>query len=150
LIYIPKKMTNSRNKGATKERWVANAMNDYFDNHCPHLNIKMTRNLDQTRDGGYDILGLDEFAIEIKHYAKGCHHRKEWWDQVCTAASDHQIPVLIYKYNYQPERVVVPIDWFFATQFEIPKPQLREHTAVMEFESFLWFLVCYLEMKNEQ
>ncbi len=137
-------MIDSRAKGAGTERWAVNAMMDYFNTHCPEYGIRMTRNLDQTRDGGYDILGLDEFAIEVKHYAKGCHYKQSWWDQVCSAASEYQIPVLIYKYNYHPARVVVPIDWFFSAQIEIPKPLIREHTAVLSFDTFMWFLVCYL------
>ena len=140
---------NSRTKGATNERWIVNAMNDYFNQEIPHFSIQMTRNLDQTRDGGYDILGLDEFAIEAKHYAKGCHYRSEWWQQVCKAASDHQIPVLVYKFNHQPQRVVVPLDWFFAAQFPISTADFREHTCVMSWEDFLWFLVCYLGVKYE-
>ena len=140
---------NSRAKGARNEQWIVNDMNNYFDLHLSDWSIQMKRNLDQTRDGGYDILGLDEFAIEAKHYAKGCYYKEDWWQQVCKAAGDHQIPVLIFKYNHQPQRVVVPLDWFFSAQFPISKDDFREHTCVMSWEDFLWFLVCYLKVRYE-
>ena len=141
---------NSRSKGAANERWVVNAMNDYLNLHIPHLGFQMKRNLDQTRDGGYDILGLDEFAIEAKHYAKGCHYKSEWWEQVCRAAGNDQIPILVYKYNHKPQRVCVPLDWFFSAQFPISKDDFRQHTCVISWEDFLWFLVCYLGVQYEQ
>ena len=50
------------------------------------------------------------FAIECKCYAgKGSTFAQEkWWAQACESAGDKLIPVLIYKYNRNKARYVLP------------------------------------------
>lgn len=50
------------------------------------------------------------FAIECKCYAgKGTTFAQEkWWAQACESAGDKLIPVLIYKYNRNKPRYVLP------------------------------------------
>lgn len=85
---------NPRTKGKNGERearfWLAAALGCDPD--------EITRNLEQTRAGGADILGIDGLAIEVK--------RQEtltidtWWRQVCRAAdARHELPVLMYRQN---------------------------------------------------
>lgn len=52
-------MTNSRAKGARVEREFAGLC---FDN----LGIKVERNLEQSRVGGHDLIGLPGWATEVK------------------------------------------------------------------------------------
>ena len=66
------------------------------------------RNLDQARDGGSDILGVDGWSIEAKRYASGNGFKPAWWGQCCQQAdSECREPVLIYKYDRQPLKCVV-------------------------------------------
>ena len=50
------------------------------------------------------------FAIECKCYAgKGSTFAQEkWWAQACESAGEDLIPVLIYKYNRNKARYVLP------------------------------------------
>ena len=137
-------MINALKKGATFERLVRLTLNEQLYIHgFPYV---LERNLNQTRDGGCDLVGLPGFSFECKRYKNGSTYRSSWWNQTCDNAADDEIPVLIYKYDRQEIQAVVPIDWFFSAQFigETPKQELRDHTAVLKFDSFVWFLMCYL------
>ena len=76
----------------------------------------LTRNTYEQRVvGGVDILGLPGFAIEVKRYGRSPTgwDQSAWWDQcVSTAAELGAIPLLGYRYNNAPWRVVIP--WGFA------------------------------------
>jgi hypothetical protein len=135
-------MIDSRAKGIAYENEIKMRINEQLYIH--NYPYKLERNLEQVRSGGSDLIGLDGFAIECKRYNNGSVYRESWWEQTCKNAKENEIPVLIYRFDRQPSYAVVPIDWFFSAQFETPKCELREHTAIMKFESFLWFLICYL------
>ena len=53
----------SRQKGQRGEREVCQIL-------AEHLGGEFKRNLMQTQEGGFDILGLDEYAIEVKFQEK--------------------------------------------------------------------------------
>lgn len=94
-------MTNSRTKGAAGEREVARILQD-------QLGIELTRNLDQTRDGGYDLLGLPGWAIEVKRYkTAGKAERQAWWKQAVEQAGEDLQPVVIYRLDRQGWRVMM-------------------------------------------
>lgn len=67
--------------------------------HIPLLQ----RNTLQSDRGGYDIVGLDWLAPEVKR----CEtlNLKEWWLQCKAQAKPHQTPVLFYRSNGQKWRV---------------------------------------------
>ena len=101
-----KRPINSRNKGATGEREIANMFREAF----PELADKIHRNPDQARNGGYDILGLEPFAIEVKRAARPL--LKKWWMQAVAqadAADGPHIPVLIYRIDRGEWRVLIPL-----------------------------------------
>jgi Holliday junction resolvase len=91
---------NSRKKGQVGEREVIHILRE-------ELGIDATRNLDQWRDGGSDVLGLDGWSIEVKR-AKSPLIR-QWWEQTCRQTGDGQKPVLFYRLDRRDWRVVVPI-----------------------------------------
>ncbi len=76
-----------RTKGATAERSVANKLEE-------HGFTNAQRNLMQTANGGYDIVGLEPFAIEVKNHKK--LNINAWWKQTTAQATDGLIPTLIY------------------------------------------------------
>jgi hypothetical protein len=80
---------NSRAKGRQAEQEVARILSD-------HLGIKLTRNWQQqAAQGGADLIGLDDWAIEIKHCKQ---YLNAWWQQAETQAEAIKAkPVLIYR-----------------------------------------------------
>ena len=98
-------MTNGRAKGAGFERELCRMISDQFGD-C----VDPKRNLDQTRDGGSDILGVDGWSIEAKRYSSnaGNGFKPAWWAQCCRQADQEgREAVLIYKYDRQPIKCVV-------------------------------------------
>ena len=92
----------SRTKGAAGERELASLIE-------AHLGVKLHRNLDQTRDGGYDLKGFDGLAIEVKRYAAASNYDKElWWKQAVEQA-ESRWPVLAYRLDRQQWTFVVAL-----------------------------------------
>ena len=106
-------MVNSRNKGAAFERSIVNLINDFCEKRGFDETVK--RNLDQYQSKGMADIYWRNFAIECKCYAgKGSTFAQEkWWAQACESAGDTLIPVLIYKYNRNKARYVLPAALMF-------------------------------------
>ena len=94
---------------------------------CPVL----SRNLVQSRQGGYDLVGLDWLALEVKHHET--LKVRDWWSQALRQARTDQTPVLVYKKNNVKWRAVV---WGY-----VPAGAKRIRCPVdIDLESFLlWF-----------
>lgn len=119
-------MTNSRRKGAQGERELVNLLMD-------ELGIKLQRNLSQTRDGGYDLIGIPQLAIEVKRAAKPL--MAAWWRQTTdNASSAGKIPVLAYRLDFQAWRFRVAmadiLDWYDGDVSDIT------HTADYDVAGF--------------
>lgn len=92
---------NSRTKGASAERECAKIIFDL-------LGVEVKRNLDQWRSGGFDLEGLDDWAIEVKRCKKPLI--KSWWEQTTVQAKlANKLPVLWYRLDRQSWRVCVPL-----------------------------------------
>jgi hypothetical protein len=59
--------------------------------------VVMERNLVQTREGGYDLLGLDWLALEVKRQEN--LQVSTWWKQTVKQAKPGQTPFLMYRQN---------------------------------------------------
>jgi hypothetical protein len=91
---------SSRSKGQRGEREICKILGDA-------LGISLNRELDQTRDGGCDIIINDFWAVEVKF--QECNFKWSWWDQACKQALDNdKHPVLIYRKSNQDWKVVMP------------------------------------------
>ena len=90
----------SRDKGKSGEREFLNALGD-------ELGLRLSRNLNQSDEGGADNTQLPGWSIEIKRYAQPS--LAAWWRQACEQAADNQMPVLAYRLDYQSWKVVVPM-----------------------------------------
>ena len=101
-------MVNSRNKGAAFERVIVRLINEFCEKRGLDETVK--RNLDQYQSKGMADIYWRNFAIECKCYAgKGTTFAQEkWWAQACESAGENLIPVLIYKYNRNKTRYVMP------------------------------------------
>jgi len=92
---------NPRTKGAAGERQAAEWLKINFN-----LEIAPKRNLEQVRSGGYDLVGFEPFAFEIKR----CQtlSLRHWWLQVVSAVGrDNLIPVVMYRRNREAWQFLV-------------------------------------------
>ena len=97
-------MTNSRNKGASFEREIANLLNTDLN-----LSNSIKRILEQTREKYIPDLILGRWYIECKRYGSGAEPLEAWWQQVLDATSEEGIPALVYKFDRRPIKVRVPL-----------------------------------------
>jgi hypothetical protein len=88
-----------RRKGQSGEREFISLLQD-------RLELDLSRNLDQTRDGGYDILGIPQLAIEVKRQEN--LSIPSWWSQAAKQANKDQYPVLAYRQSRKPWTIIVP------------------------------------------
>lgn len=106
---------NSRAKGASAEREFASLVQDW-------AGVRLIRNLEQTRSGGHDLIvhpdeagpvadSFRKLAIECKRYqAVTDGLMAKWWKQAVAQAEEAGLmPVLAYRANRSPWRVVVPL-----------------------------------------
>lgn len=106
---------NSRAKGAAAEREFCKELAEFLGDA---LAGPLKRNLEQTRVGGHDIVGLDGFAIEIKRYRviKEGDIVKFWAQAVDQAKRVDAEPVLAYREDFCSWRVRIP--WGFMMDEE--------------------------------
>jgi len=106
---------NSRQKGAGAEREFAGLIHDWSG-------VRLIRNLEQTRSGGHDLIvhpnevgsvadSIRKLAIECKRYQTATDAQiQKWWAQAVLQADQAGLkPVLAYRANRSPWRVVVPL-----------------------------------------
>lgn len=106
---------NSRAKGKSGERELILSLRELL----PEYASDFERNLEQTRNGGHDILGLPGWAIEVKRYSRVSQaDLKNFWQQACEQArKDGSRPALAYREDRQEWRVVVR-----ALDMQMPTP----------------------------
>ena len=120
----------SRNKGAAAEREVAKLL-------AGALGTEITRNLDQTRDGGYDLKGLN-VALEVKRCEQLAINN--WWAQaVRQGAESRKVPALVYRQSRKPWRFRLHMRDLFEDMEHIPHEDI-EFTVEMELKAFVELL----------
>lgn len=104
---------NSRTKGQTGEREIATALNEIMQkqlvlhglNHMlEDTNLLVQRNQNQSAVGGFDLINTMHFAIEIKR--QETLNINQWWTQAVNQAGSSKTPVLIFRQNRRPWRVM--------------------------------------------
>lgn len=89
----------SRAKGARAELEVLRLLGE-------ELGEALTRNLDQTREGGADCIAVKGFAIEVKRQER--LSRPTWWRQACEQAQRLGVePMLLYRRSREPWRALI-------------------------------------------
>lgn len=123
---------NSRAKGAAAEREFCKELAEHLGDA---LAEPLKRNLEQTRKGGHDIVGLDGFAIEIKRYRriKEGDIVKFWAQAVDQAKRVGSEPVLAYREDFCSWRVRIP--WGFMMP-EIGWDEDVDFTLEMSLKAF--------------
>lgn len=84
----------ARMKGQDGEREVIKLLEPIVRNCGQGM---LFRNLNQTREGGHDIVGLDWLAIEVKR--QETLDIESWWAQTLRQAGNDKVPVLVYRQN---------------------------------------------------
>lgn len=100
-------MVNSRNKGAAFERDIVKALKLFCSNYDAQIHI--SRNFEQQFKEGQADINFLNYAIECKRYGEGKGLQASWWNQVCNAAGEDRIPVLVFKYNRADIQVALPL-----------------------------------------
>ncbi len=98
----------SRNKGKRGEREVVKALQPVVDKVYTKLGLEipiLERNLMQSHRGGYDIVGLEWLALEVKYQEQ--LNLSGWWEQCKKQTKEGQEPVLIYRKNNARWRVMM-------------------------------------------
>lgn len=136
-------MINIRQKGQEGERQVAKALNtiikELLAQHSlpvPEKDI-VQRNQNQSAVGGSDLSNVFGIAVEIKRQEQLSVNT--WWAQ-CTKAADAngEFPVLIYRQNNKPWRVVM-FSYAQLPALDGMPTAIRVRTE-MDWDSFLtWF-----------
>ncbi|HPQ97605.1 MAG: hypothetical protein KDI44_12855 [Thiothrix sp.] len=106
---------NSRTKGKQGELEFAHLLHD-------HLGVKITRNLEQSRNGGHDLrvhegeqspaaTALRRFAMEVKRYGTVTPGDiASWWGQAVRQAQQvGALPLLAYRANRADWSVMIPL-----------------------------------------
>jgi hypothetical protein len=123
-------MINVRTKGLVGEQEVARALNakvqEVLDqNEWPqHIKestaFKVQRNQNQSAVGGCDLQNTFGLAFEIKR--QEAVSVDAWWKQCLKSAIDRsEIPVLVYRKNHQPWRVVM----YLQNPLPVLQPQIQ-------------------------
>ena len=92
----------SRNKGAAAERELAQILSD-------ELGFVVKRKLGQARDSGDDIQ-VGKFRIEAKR--RETLALPAWCRQIEAHCESHEVPVVAYRQNGQPWRIVMKLEDF--------------------------------------
>jgi hypothetical protein len=92
----------SRQKGAGAERELFGLLNTELGHDW------FKRNLLQTRQGGCDDQNAEVFALEVKRQEKQALH--EWIAQTLEQAKPGQLPVLAYRRNHEPWKILLVLD----------------------------------------
>lgn len=101
-------MVHVLNKGKNGEREVVKLLQPIVDRVYSSLGMEvpnLLRNQMQSAVGGYDIVGLDWLALEVKR--QETLNLNAWWKQVNKAAREGQEPVVIFRQNHKKWRVLM-------------------------------------------
>jgi len=124
-------MIDGRAKGAAGEREFCKWLQTKFG-----LDELPTRNLEQTREGGADILGFKPFIFEVKRVE--VLSLRHWWRQAVLAAKmgvGGEIPVVAFRQNRQPWRFLISAS-YLNPRIETGYIQVEEREFLMWVE--LW------------
>lgn len=123
---------NSRAKGKSGERELINQLKHRLP---AEMGVQLERNLEQTRNGGHDILGLPGWALEVKRYAQVTPaDLKSFWQQaVDQARRDQSRPALAFREDRRDWRVVLRLSDVSATW---PTEDDYDYTVQVSLELF--------------
>ena len=90
----------SRNKGKRGEREVIGILQPIVSQVYNAMGMeapRLQRNTLQSDGGGFDVVGLNWMALEVKFHAELAV--EAWWRQTLAQCGQQQVPVLFYRRN---------------------------------------------------
>jgi len=139
----------SLNKGKRAEREVIKLLQPVIEEIYKAVGLvppELKRNSMQFASGGYDISGLDWFALEVKHHEQITPGKVDsWWAQTVGQTEIGCEPVLLYRSNHRAWRARV------VTVLTIECEQVTGIVDI-DYDLFeLWFRTrLLLEVKKEE
>jgi Holliday junction resolvase len=127
-----------RNKGKQGEREFAKLLGE-------GLGIEFSRNLDQVRNGGYDLIGLKQLAIEVKRCETLCIG--SWWKQAKSQAKEDQTPVLAYRQSRKDWTVIVPAKFVTKDLLALCQYDEKRKIMLMTLDTFIKLIAKKLRSK---
>lgn len=128
----------SKSKGKRAEREAVKLLQPRVERLYASLGVsapQLERNLLQANKGGYDLLGLDWLAVEIKR--QETVQLKTWWAQTVQQAAGTREAVLLYKTNRSPWRALVQ-NYLVVGALHLPAVvELDETTFLDWFDAML-------------
>lgn len=136
---------NSRAKGKSGERELIGELKKLLPSE---MTSELTRNLDQTRDGGHDILGLDGWALEVKRYAEVLPADLErFWKQACEQARNNESrPALCFRQDRRAWRTVIRVSEVGYRGGDVSEDYAD--TVEMSLELFAKLVLLHGKMEN--
>ena len=138
-------MTDSRQKGATAERFVVNLVKAELGDLIDVSTVK--RNLDQYQDSGCpDVIVDNLFSLEVKHYKSGRWYKDAWLKQCKDAAAKiNMIPILVWRYDRMDFKATVPLyfvdrGFHFEDEENFPTEGNGIAPVTMEFDTCLMLM----------
>lgn len=144
----------AQSKGCRAERQVVQILQPvvtkvYSELGCPEDQIpQLERNLMQSHKGGYDLVGIEWMALEVKH--QETLHINQWWNQTKSQVQTRvdsagnrveQSPVLFYKQNRTKWRVMM------FGQLPLPNDRKVRCPVDISLESFMLYFEHRLKME---
>lgn len=103
-------MVSIRHKGQRGEREAADLIQGWVNEVMTAADrqpVELKRNLMQSKEGGYDLVGISWLALEVKRHETLSVNT--WWKQTLRQTKDDQIPMLMYRQNRVPWRFRVKV-----------------------------------------
>lgn len=105
----------SKAKGATGEREVAALLTAWASE--AGVGLDLIRNLEQTRGGGHDLVGTEQYGLAIEVKRVEANGLNVWWAQAVRQAEQVGCaPVLAHRRNHQPWRFRVQA-WLYPYKY---------------------------------
>jgi hypothetical protein len=122
-------MPNSRLKGKNGELQFLKVMRQHLGS------VDISRNLDQTRDGGHDVLGLP-FAVEIKRYKKITKSDlARFWKQTVEQSDQVNMPpALAYREDNKEWRIRLPMALIYSGCWVVKENDFYAPEWLMDIE----------------
>lgn len=124
---------NARSKGQRGEREVIDLLQPHVNEVSQYNQLEpplLQRNTLQSHQGGFDIVGLPGFALEVKRVeTEQPGQVAKWWEQAKRQAGSDLEPVLFYRVNKKPWKVRVfsRLDLGDGRKYKIPSDIKVEH-----------------------
>lgn len=111
-------LLNSRAKGANGERELAALLTAWARE--VDVSLSLARNLEQTREGGYDLSGLELYGLAVECKRVETLSIDAWWKQtVRQARNSNLIPILGFRQNRKPWQFKLE-SWVYPIPVAIP------------------------------